>query len=217
MINYSRYAIYYAPEAGTALADFGATWLKGAARPDNRPSVTMALPVLMSELSETLRKYGLHGTLKPPFELYGEQCGEDLEAAVQQMARQQSPFVIPAITPMDHSPEQAALGARCIGELDGFRAPPTHADLARHCAAKLTAPQKRNLARWGYPYVIDEFRFHLTLTGRLAPEVGTAVLAYLQGALAQVLAQPLPVREICLFGEKQGENFHILKRFALAG
>ena len=33
---------------------------------------------------------------------------------------------------------------------------------------RLTPAQEALLMRWGSPYVMDEFRFHMTLTGRLA-------------------------------------------------
>ena len=65
-MSFTRYAIYYLPPAG-ALADFGARWLgwdvrRGAA------AVQLDLPGLR-DATEAPRKYGFHGTLKPPFRL----------------------------------------------------------------------------------------------------------------------------------------------------
>ena len=51
-----------------------------------------------------------------------------------------------------------------------FARPPGAAELERRRKAGLSAAQEKMLLRWGYPYVLDEFRFHLTLTGRLQPE-----------------------------------------------
>src|SRR5262249_2220033 len=45
--------------------------------------------------------------------------------------------------------------------------PLTDADRARRNPARLTPRQRDYLERWGYPYVMEEFRFHMTLTGRL--------------------------------------------------
>jgi hypothetical protein len=51
--------------------------------------------------------------------------------------------------------------------LDTFRAPLRREDRDRRLAAGLTDRQVGNLERWGYPYVFEEFRFHMTLTGRI--------------------------------------------------
>lgn len=229
MENASRYAVYYAPETGSDLAGFWASWLgwdaeTGRAVP--HPDDT-GLPLPISELTQTPRKYGFHGTLKPPFKLSKGYAFTDLDAAMDELARQQPAFKIPhislraigtflAITPTESSDELVRLAKSCVRNLDPFRASPSEAELSRRRAANLTDAQEYNLKRWGYPYVLSEFRFHLTLTGRLAPDHIKPVTAYLQGALAGPLATPLPVREICLFGEAIDGKFHIIKRYPLA-
>ncbi|PKP65441.1 MAG: phosphonate metabolism protein, partial [Alphaproteobacteria bacterium HGW-Alphaproteobacteria-8] len=65
-----RFALYYAPPPGP-LADFAADWLgwdATAGREMPHPIVP-GLPGPVEELTRAPRKYGLHGTLKPPFRL----------------------------------------------------------------------------------------------------------------------------------------------------
>jgi len=224
----SRYAVYYAPAVNSALAGFGASWLgwdaetgHTAPHPDGA-----SLPVPIAELTATPRKYGLHGTLKPPFKLSEGCTVADLDAALSKLARQQSAFEIPhislhaissflVISPTENSASLARLAKSCVCDLDVFRADPSAAELKRRRVANLTDSQEHNLVRWGYPYVLNDFRFHLTLTGRLAPAHIKPVAAHLQGKLSQTLAAPLPIREICLLREDVDGNFHIIKRYPL--
>ena len=39
----------------------------------------------------------------------------------------------------------------------------------QHGKSGLTDRQEALLTQWGYPYVMEEFRFHITLTGALDP------------------------------------------------
>ncbi len=99
-------------------------------------------------------------------------------------------------------------------EFDAYRAPPDAAELAKRHAAGLTPRQAELLARWGYPYVLDEFRFHLTLTGSIADATErTRVAGLLQPLVAPLLGQPMPVRELCLFHQPdRATPFRLIQR-----
>ena len=78
---FTRFAVYYAPEPGP-LADFGAAWLgwdatAGSARA--HPDIA-GLPRPVAEITQTPRKYGFHGTVKPPFRLAPGSTPEALAA-----------------------------------------------------------------------------------------------------------------------------------------
>ncbi len=60
-----------------------------------------------------------------------------------------------------------AFAAKCLEGFDFFRAPLSAADRERRTNSQLTRRQLELLDRWGYPYVLDEYRFHMTLTGPL--------------------------------------------------
>jgi len=105
--------------------------------------------------------------------------------------------------------EPVAEPEKCLGA--------SAAELARRRAAGLTQRQDTLLLRWGYPYVMEEFRFHLTLTGKLDADLAETVQRYLVRTLAPVLPAPFRVEDLCLFGEDDQGRFHLIDRFALSG
>jgi putative phosphonate metabolism protein len=224
-----RYAIYFAPAAGSDLARFGDHWLGRNAEtgaPLERPTPSGFDAARLHELTEAPRQYGFHGTLKPPFRLADGCDAGDLRRALTGFAGQQCGFEIAALTlegiggfialvPDEPSPALSSLADLCVTEFDRYRAPPDAAELARRHAAGLTPRQAELLARWGYPYVLDEFRFHLSLTGPIADAAERARVARLLGPLvAPALLQPLPVRELCLFHQPdRATPFRLVQRF----
>ena len=102
-------------------------------------------------------------------------------------------------------------------DLDRFRAPPPSEETARRRTAGLSGVQEANLARWGYPFVMEEFRFHITLSGRLKQPALEAAEHALRTALDPILPRPFPVTDIALVGEGDAGRFHLIHRFALRG
>ncbi len=107
------------------------------------------------------------------------------------------------------------LAAHVVRSLDPYRAPLTMAEIARRRPDQLTPRQRDFLAIYGYPYVLEEFRFHLTLTDSL-PEAGRGPVARAAaGHFAGVVPQPFVLPDICLMGEDAQGRFHLLARHAL--
>ncbi|ETX27745.1 DUF1045 domain-containing protein [Roseivivax isoporae] len=229
MTGFERYALYYAPEPG-ALADFGASWLgwdAGAGMSRPHPDLP-ALPVPVADLTATPRKYGFHGTLKPPFRLAPGSTPAALHADAAALCATLAPVTLGALrlarigrflalVPEGGEEGLAALAAALVRGLDAHRAPPTEAESARRRAARLSPRQEALLARWGYPYVMEEFRFHLTLTGPLDPATRDATEAALGPVLAPLLPRPFRIGSACLFGEAPDGRFHLVHRYALTG
>lgn len=230
MPHHTRYAIYFAPEARSPLAEFGAAWLgwdieTGEERA--HPPIK-ELPVSVSQITSTPRKYGFHGTLKPPFRLAQGATQEGLVAEVKDFAARHQAFEMPplrlaslgkflALTLSSPSQDLRDLAFACVAHFDGFRAPLTDVELVKRRATGLSPRQEVLLCDWGYPYVDDEFRFHLTLSGALGPELLAEVLASLDPVLAPLCREPVAVREVCLCGEATDGRFHIVRRFPLRG
>jgi putative phosphonate metabolism protein len=229
MNGFERYAIYWAPDPGP-LADFTAAWLGwDAARGctvDHPDLPGMALPV--AEITATPRIYGFHGTVKPPFRLAPGTDAASLHRAAAALCARLTPISLPglalrrlggfvALTPEGDTAALAALAAAVVADLDPFRAPPTEAEIARRRPDRLTDRQRANLAKWGYPYVMDEFQFHLTLTGDLPEAEARAVAATLDPVLAPILPRPFRVDSLCLFGQGSGGTFRLLHRYSLSG
>jgi putative phosphonate metabolism protein len=228
--GFGRYAIYWAPAADSVLADLGSSWLGrdsegGAVAP--RPALAGFEPARLEALTAEPCRYGLHATLKPPFALAVGTDVAMLRQALTDLAAATRPFVMPAprVTELDRfialtqpasSPALDALAERCVVEFDRFRRPPSPAELARRRAAGLTSAQEAHLARWGYPYVLDCFRFHVTLTGPLDPAEASRLRTPLAALFQPVTRAPILFDEIALFHEPSaGAPFRLIERFAL--
>lgn len=224
-----RYALYYAPAPETALAAFGASWLgrdadTGAERP--QPAVPGLSPEALHEITADPRRYGFHGTLKPPFVLAEGSSEDSLLAAVASFARARAPFTLPllklvsldgflALVPSAVAPALDRLARDCVIGFDDFRALPSAAEIARRRQAGLSLRQEGLLARWGYPYVLDAYRFHLTLTRRLRPEEAAILLPALEPLTAPLCGAAVAVDALTVFVEPApGAPFTVAARFS---
>ena len=122
-----------------------------------------------------------------------------------------------ALRPLGDETALNALAAACVEALDPFRAPAGEAELARRRANGLSPAQDANLMRWGYPFVMDQFRFHITLTGRLSDDVLPEVEQALQQALTPLLPRPFTITDLALAGEAEDGQFHLIHRYTLSG
>ena len=221
-----RSAIYFAPAPGCALEAFGCGWLGRAL--DGTPLAQPAVPGIDSarlfEITRSPRHYGFHGTLKAPFALAGSSAQALYETA-EVFARGRAPFDVAlkvgslggfiALVPATSSPALDALAADCVEAFDGFRAPLDEAEIARRRASGLSPRQDRHLLRYGYPYVLDDFRFHMTLTERLHAPERDRVLAILTERAASICAKPLTIDAIAIFEQPSREApFSLRRRFA---
>ncbi len=202
-----RYAIYYTPGPDTALARFGAAWFA-------RSAACLAAP----------RRYGFHGTLKAPFRLAAGVSETELLCAAASFATERPAISGPplrvsalagflALTPSEPFEELDRLAAACVAAFDRFRAPAPDAELARRRRAGLNSRQEALLRRWGYPYVMDAFRFHMTLTGRL-DEAAMARERALAEARFDDAAAPFVIDSVTVTMEPaEGASFRTVRRF----
>lgn len=228
-MDFARYAIYFTPEPGP-LADFGAAWLGwdcAAGRAVPHPDLA-GLPAPVAELTETPRKYGLHGTIKPPFRLAEATDAASLETATAALCARRASVTLDglmlssigrflALVPQGDTAGLSDLAAHVVETLDPFRAPPAAAELEKRRKARLSPRQDELLCRWGYPYTHDQFRFHITLTGPLEARAAQAVETALKAPLVPLLPRPFRVDALTLVGEDDQGRFHTITRFALTG
>jgi len=226
MAPFPRYAIYYAAARSSALDRFGADLLgydawsgEDLAFPD---SIAQAVPD-WRDLTRDPRKYGFHATLKAPMALADAKSEAELRAACECFA--ETPRTIPVITPVvdsisgfiavvpaEPSAELERFAADCVSAFEPFRAPLTAEERARRNPANLTSRQSEYLDRWGYPYVMEEFRFHMTLTGRLRSERREPVLAMLRSRFSDIGVGTLAVDRIALFRQDDAASrFRVIR------
>jgi len=160
------------------------------------------------------RRYGFHATLKAPFRLAEGRTQEELEAALAGFAAARPGVVVPqlslarlggffALVPGTEAAELHSLADEVVTGFDSFRAPTTDAELARRNPAALTPRQRELLKAWGYPYVLDEFRFHMTLTDPIPRARRPEVENTLHGWFGALLGAALPVAALALFTEAE--------------
>ncbi len=218
-----RYAVYFAPMPGTPLHQRASHWLGR----DAHTGEMLAQPDVegLARLTSDPRRYGFHATLKAPFALRDGVEPEALMRACAALAASMPIFHARlkaalldgflALVPDGDTSLVNALAERCVCELDGFRKPPSDEELARRRKVPLTARQDENLLRWGYPHVLDEFRFHMTLTKRLEAGDEARLMTAARAHFAPVLDEIVQIDGITLFHEPApGMPFLALRHFS---
>jgi len=209
---FHRLAIYYAPARNSALCQRAEAWL---ARPE-RKGVTVSA-----------RRYGFHATLKPPMRL--SQSEDAFESAVRDFAASCAPIEIGRLAPrllggflaLTVEPQPEALtefAAKVVEAFEPFRAPLDETERAHRYEIPLTARQKELTERYGYPYVLEHFIFHMTLTDSLPEARRAEMVAEARAWFAEALAAPVMLDRLVLFGERDaGGAFERLDEYMLAG
>lgn len=226
MEQMKRFAIYYAPEPGD-FADAAARWLGW----DLALAVAVKQPALMlprplAEVTAEPRKYGFHATLKPPFRLADGVSAADLAQATARLAASLGPVELPglqmvnldgflALIPLGDTTALQAFAAEIVRTLDPYRAGLTPDEIARRRPERLTLRQRALLDIYGYPYVMEQFQFHLTLSGQLGAEEAAVATAATRH-FADMIPAPFHIRDLCLCGEDASGRFHLLHRYALS-
>ncbi|TBN42029.1 DUF1045 domain-containing protein [Paracoccus subflavus] len=226
MPDAKRFAVYYAPRPG-AFADRAACWLgRDPETGDRRTQPDLGLPA--AEITAEPRRYGFHGTIKPPFRLAPGAAPADLDRALRVLAARSKPVTMPglrianldgflAFVPLGDTAALQRLGETVVRDLDPLRAPLTEAEIARRRPHRLSPRQRDLLDQWGYPFVMEEFRFHLTLTDRLPAALAMQAQAVLLAHFAPVLPRPFVIADLCLFEEPEDGLFRLVHRYALTG
>lgn len=220
MSGFERYAIYYCPRPDTELAEFGKAWLGTEER---------LYPSIPESLLAQPRRYGFHATLKAPFRLANGYTEEALVVAVEEFAAAARSVSLSgvilksighffALVPATDSEAVRSLAFNCVSEFDGFRAPLNEGEISRRMSANLTPRQEQLLYTWGYPYVAEEFRFHLTLTGPLSAPERLRTQNVLQDAVVPFADQPIMIEDLCICGDPGNNSpFELIKRIPLSG
>lgn len=225
-----RYALYFIPRQDEPLARIAADWLGrdpfgGATRPAEAVADLSAAEVAFHTASA--RRYGFHATLKAPFRLAASETEASLRAALDHFAEATPAVTIPrlvvsqidgffALVPERPLPALNRFADDVVLGFDRFRAPLTEAEIERRSPDSLKPAEFRNLCQWGYPYVFETFRFHMTLSGRAGSQESPRLRAAIDSLFAQVLQQPLLVDALTLFVETEpGAPFMVLSHHAL--
>jgi putative phosphonate metabolism protein len=226
-----RVAVYFAQRPESAWWQAGSRWLGRCAATGAQfePPVVPGVPAdALDAWTAEPRRYGFHATLKPPFRLENGLGLDDVLQALERLGRDIAPFTLPplrvatlgdflALRPEGDNRDADALAARCVTALQPLAAPLSDDELARRRRQPLTPEQDDLLQRWGYPWVLQQYRFHLSLTGDLKAGGEAQRTALVSAAEAQF--HPLPdccVDSIAVFVEpRPGDDFVLTERVEL--
>ncbi|PSH62154.1 DUF1045 domain-containing protein [Phyllobacterium sophorae] len=220
-----RYAIYYTPAREHPLTVAASSWLgRNAFSAD---PVGDARPEAEVRLTAEPRRYGFHATLKAPFRMREGALVEDLEQALGRFAASRSPCPIGplridllggffALVPASPIPTLRGFATHIVEEFDQFRAPMNAPELQRRLQSPLDETETAHLVQWGYPYVLNRFRFHMTLTDRVPEDRRAATRARLEEMFEPHLSEDYRIDTLSLFvQEHRDADFVVRSQFAL--
>jgi putative phosphonate metabolism protein len=204
-----RAAIYFTPPADDPLARAAALWLGRDAFSDapTRPPDPSIDPLVADPA-----RYGFHATVRAPFRLAEGVALADARNALLRFVANRRAFALPrlvlarlggfqALVPDEPSAAFDGLEGDVLEAFEPFRAPLTEAERARRRPERLTERQRGHLDRWGYPFVREDFRFHMTLTGSLDEAAANAAEAELRRRFGSFEGRPLRIDALALFVE----------------
>jgi hypothetical protein len=223
----SRYGIYFCPGPSAPLYAQGSRWL-------GRDAMTGTLldPGLPDHIrhedwlrvTDSPRRYGFHATLKPPFRLADGATFDDLQTALHDFAQSHDSFYAPplavdllgrflALTLSAPSEEFSNFSADSVRHFDRLRAPATEQETAQRLRSSLSQSERAHVLQWGYPYVFDTWKFHMSLTSSMHAKSLELFEPHLRSLFAPACERPLLVDSVCIFHEPYpGGPFRLLDR-----
>jgi hypothetical protein len=197
-----RYAIYFCPASDTPLGRLGHDWLAAAHAPE--------LPGISTERRNALlvkvRRYGWHATIRAPFTLADDVTYDDVHHAATSVANACASFELPlhihrlagflALRPCVDSTQPKQLAATCLKALAPLCAP-LSGEMMEQRSAGLDADEITFLRRYGYPYVLDRYRFHLTLSAPATEFEEQAMRQWLAPRVAELPSTRVDALSIC--------------------
>lgn len=227
----SRYAVYFVPATASPLWRFGCATLGYDAATGEDVAFAVppgADPDGWPALTAEPRHYGFHATLKAPFELQSGRSEGQLRAFAHQLAAGLRPALLAgleitalgsfvALTPSQPSAALQKLAFDIVQAFEPFRAPLSHADMERRLKSPLTPAHRAYLEAYGYPYVGEAFRFHMTLTGALPASSVAAAKDGLKRSYAETVpAASVAIDRLALFKQETRESrFRLIDSFLL--
>lgn len=227
-----RFAIYYAPGAATPLWVKAAEWLGR----DPLSGATIDGPLAgtardaLFDRSVSARRYGFHATIKAPMTLAAGKSRAELEDALADFAALAEPVAIGrlklslidgflALIPAQQPAELTDFAADVVEAFEPYRALPSAAERERRLkGGHLSERQIELMDRFGYPYVFEQFRFHMTLTDRLPEQEREAYQRAAAAHFGPLAEAETMLDRLVLFHEPEpGAPFLRLDDFILAG
>ncbi|MDR2349246.1 MAG: DUF1045 domain-containing protein [Deltaproteobacteria bacterium] len=217
----NRLAVYFVPEDDSPLGIFGGRLLgrlPRAGTPVERASFPGPRGRGFERSAEKAGRYGFHATLVAPF--VPRVSEKTVANALKEFSKTRetirmpglAPKIMPgrfaALVPGDAVPESLGKLEKALVEtMDEFRdksVPPKD-------RGPLTERQKILMKKWGYPRVLGEFRFHLTLAG----DVDENFFRLVGELMTPAVLEPFAIDSLSLSREDPDGIFRLVGSFRL--
>lgn len=221
-----RFAIYYAPSTDSALWQKAEQWLNADVLSRTQTQID---PEEFLAATQSARRYGFHATIMAPMRLAPGKSAADLITEIAAYAKSCAPVELGtlelhnlggflALIPKHQSAELTKFAGTTLSRFQNLRAPLTDIERRKRLAAGLSQHQTELLDQYGYPYVMDEFRVHLTLTDKLSEPHTTLMRDLAQDWFGPVLNAPFWLDRLVIYREPApGADFIRENEFLLTG
>lgn len=228
----ARYAVYYVPAPESVLLHVGQRWLGRDVYSGDpvRRRMTLGLPLdQVTELTRSAARYGLHATLKAPFELAPDTSEDLLLSSARQLGSSLVPISAQlsvgaigeflALLLTENEQQVNELHRACLEYFEPQRAPLSEYDRTRRLQAPLSPEQLKALDQFGYPYILENFRFHITLTQRIKDaERRASVQQLLTDIFDRAWTEPHVIDAISILRQDDRQQpFKVIERVLLRG
>ena len=236
MTNYKRVAIYFLPKKNSSLENFGKNLLGRDINKKKKISLTRRQKYFISrgftffdelkDYCEQPAKYGFHATLKAPFRLKRNVKTKNFYDVISHIAAQHSRFKIQGLKIVyskkftfitSRKPNKLLINLEndLVKHLDTFRAELNKKEIKKRIPDSLTFKQNKYLKEWGYPFVFDQFKFHMTLMNQNNNKLSNKQKLELEKLIYKISNNVIEFNEISLLGENKNGHFEEIKRFKL--
>ena len=236
MTNYKRVAIYFLPKKNSSLENFGKNLLGRDINKKKKISLTRRQKYFINrgftyfdelkDYCEQPAKYGFHATLKAPFRLKRNVKTKNFYDVISHIAAQHSRFKIKGLKIVyskkftfitSRKPNKLLINLEndLVKHLDTFRAELNKTEIKKRIPDSLTFKQNKYLKEWGYPFVFDQFKFHMTLMNQNNNKLSNKQKLELEKLIYKTSNNVIEFNEISLLGENKNGYFEEIKRFKL--
>ena len=236
MTNYKRVAIYFLPKKNSSLENFGKNLLGRDINKKKKISLTRRQKYFINrgftyfdelkDYCEEPAKYGFHATLKAPFRLKRNVKTKNFYDVISHIAAQHSRFKIKGLKIVyskkftfitSRKPNKLLINLEndLVKHLDTFRAELNKTEIKKRIPDSLTFKQNKYLKEWGYPFVFDQFKFHMTLMNQNNNKLSNKQKLELEKLIYKISNNVIEFNEISLLGENKNGYFEEIKRFKL--
>lgn len=224
-----RFAVYYAPAADSPWWRFAAGWVgrnELSGEPLPQPCPPGFTHDTFAQLTAEPRRYGFHATLRPPMRLNTTAAAffGRVESLAAQLRAVPLGTLVPvymdgfvALVPSARNPALGTLAAHLVTGLEPLREPLNDAERARRKPDQLDGRGRELVDQYGYPGVMERFRFHMTLTGPVDTATAGRLVAHLAAPMSRLNQEAPPVLDrLCVFHEPEpGAPFRRVRELVL--